>query len=158
MLSRRDLIATVQALAVVPKGATARVGPGEPAATRSVAALALAAYPHPKLGGAFYTGLAARYLTELDAPGRAALDAFAARLDADASGHWATAPVTARTRILATHAADPAYRGFLWRTAELAYRDPAVWKLIGFEGSSLEHGGYLERGFDDIDWLPKTPA
>lgn len=36
------------------------------------------------------------------------------------------------------------------------YTHPAVWRLIGFEGSSVEHGGYLERGFDDIDWLPEA--
>jgi hypothetical protein len=34
------------------------------------------------------------------------------------------------------------------------YGDPAVSTLLGFEGSSVEHGGYLKRGFDDISWLP----
>jgi hypothetical protein len=34
------------------------------------------------------------------------------------------------------------------------YEDPAVSTLLGFEGSSVEHGGYLKRGFDDISWLP----
>jgi len=33
------------------------------------------------------------------------------------------------------------------------YNQPAVWELLGYEGSSVEHGGYLERGFDDIAWL-----
>lgn len=27
-------------------------------------------------------------------------------------------------------------------------------KLIGYQGSSVEHGGYIHRGFNDIDWLP----
>lgn len=34
------------------------------------------------------------------------------------------------------------------------YNQPEVWTLLGYEGSSAEHGGYLKRGFDDIDWLP----
>ena len=34
------------------------------------------------------------------------------------------------------------------------YGDEAVSALLGYEGSSVEHGGYLERGFDDISWLP----
>lgn len=34
------------------------------------------------------------------------------------------------------------------------YNHPAVWARMGYEGSSMEQGGYLERGFDDIDWLP----
>lgn len=33
------------------------------------------------------------------------------------------------------------------------YNQEAVWELLGYEGSSFEKGGYLERGFDDINWL-----
>jgi len=40
-------------------------------------------------------------------------------------------------------------------TAEIVMRDPALWKTLGYQGSSIEHGGYLYRGFDDIDWLPQ---
>lgn len=36
------------------------------------------------------------------------------------------------------------------------YGNPEIWKMFGYEGSSVEHGGYLERGFDDINWLPKS--
>ena len=31
-----------------------------------------------------------------------------------------------------------------------------VWPKFGYEGSSAEHGGYIKRGFADIDWLPKA--
>ena len=34
------------------------------------------------------------------------------------------------------------------------YPDPEVWSYFGYEGSSVEHGGYINRGFNDIDWLP----
>lgn len=34
------------------------------------------------------------------------------------------------------------------------YSDPEVWQLIGYEGPSFERGGYVDRGFDDLDWLP----
>jgi nucleotide-binding universal stress UspA family protein len=34
------------------------------------------------------------------------------------------------------------------------YDNEAVWPLFGYEGSSWEKGGYANRGFDDIDWLP----
>lgn len=34
------------------------------------------------------------------------------------------------------------------------YNDQEVWSILGYEGSSYEHGGYLHRGFDDLDWLP----
>lgn len=34
------------------------------------------------------------------------------------------------------------------------YGQPDVWTKLGYEGSSAEHGGYIHRGFNDIDWLP----
>jgi hypothetical protein len=34
------------------------------------------------------------------------------------------------------------------------YDDAEVHQLLGYEGPSFEQGGYLERGFDDLDWLP----
>jgi hypothetical protein len=34
------------------------------------------------------------------------------------------------------------------------YNQPDVWAKLGYEGSSAEHGGYLHRGFNDLDWLP----
>lgn len=35
------------------------------------------------------------------------------------------------------------------------YNQKEVWPKFGYEGSSFEYGGYLNRGFDDIDWLPE---
>ena len=36
------------------------------------------------------------------------------------------------------------------------YNQKEVWPKFGYEGSSAEHGGYIKRGFSDIDWLPKV--
>jgi hypothetical protein len=36
------------------------------------------------------------------------------------------------------------------------YNQKEVWPKFGYEGSSAEHGGYIKRGFGDIDWLPKV--
>jgi hypothetical protein len=33
------------------------------------------------------------------------------------------------------------------------YNNKALWPLFGYEGSSWEKGGYVNRGFNDIDWL-----
>lgn len=33
------------------------------------------------------------------------------------------------------------------------YNNPDVWPVFGYEGPSAHLGGYLKRGFDDIDWL-----
>jgi hypothetical protein len=34
------------------------------------------------------------------------------------------------------------------------YNDPEVWNVLGWQGESFSKGGYLERGFADLDWLP----
>lgn len=34
------------------------------------------------------------------------------------------------------------------------YDDPEVWELLGYEGPSFDKGGYINRGFNDLDWLP----
>jgi hypothetical protein len=36
------------------------------------------------------------------------------------------------------------------------YNQHDLWPKFGYEGSSAEYGGYLARGFNDIDWLPKV--
>jgi hypothetical protein len=34
------------------------------------------------------------------------------------------------------------------------YSDERTWALVGYEGSSFDKGGYIQRGFNDLDWLP----
>lgn len=41
-------------------------------------------------------------------------------------------------------------------TVEL-YDNPLVWKAFGYEGPSSHLGGYVNRGFNDLDWLPDPP-
>jgi hypothetical protein len=32
-----------------------------------------------------------------------------------------------------------------------------AWAHFGYEGSSFEKGGYINRGFQDLNWLPEPP-
>ncbi len=34
------------------------------------------------------------------------------------------------------------------------YVDERTWQLVGYEGPSFDKGGYIHRGFDDLEWLP----
>lgn len=34
------------------------------------------------------------------------------------------------------------------------YDNPDVWAHLGWEGASFDQGGYVDRGFADLDWLP----
>lgn len=47
------------------------------------------------------------------------------------------------------------FRGVLDIAVVQFYDDHEVWDLLGYEGHSFEKGGYLERGFADLDWLPE---
>ena len=37
------------------------------------------------------------------------------------------------------------------------YSQPDIWPYFGYEGPSNDKGGYVDRGFDDIDWLDDAP-
>ncbi len=39
-------------------------------------------------------------------------------------------------------------------TVVFMYSDREVWAVLGYEGESSDKGGYVDRGFDDLDWLP----
>ena len=36
------------------------------------------------------------------------------------------------------------------------YNNKEVWPKFGYEGASADKGGYINRGFNDIDWLPQS--
>ena len=38
------------------------------------------------------------------------------------------------------------------------YSDQRTWQLVGYEGPSFDQGGYIDRGFNDLDWLPDPEA
>jgi hypothetical protein len=53
------------------------------------------------------------------------------------------------------HLEGTEFFGLIRRTAVVAlYDDPEVWTALGYEGPSYDEGGYIHRGFDDLDWLP----
>ncbi len=35
------------------------------------------------------------------------------------------------------------------------YNQPAVWAKLGYQGPSADKGGYINRGFNDQDWMDK---
>ncbi len=46
--------------------------------------------------------------------------------------------------------------GFIRRTTVLnLYNNADVWDVLGYEGASFDKGGYINRGFNDLDWLPE---
>ncbi len=56
---------------------------------------------------------------------------------------------------LASIEGSPLFLAMRFASAASVFRHRDIWALVGYEGSSVEFGGYLQRGFDDIDWLPQ---
>ena len=50
----------------------------------------------------------------------------------------------------------PSAPGFAWTLATL-YASPLAYAHFGYEGEAYSKGGYLTRGFNDLDWLPDVP-
>ena len=116
-------------------------------------------YPSPSIDDDQY----ARTVEGLDAKAKSdralakLLQDGVASLDASAQGKWLDASDEVSLQTLKGMEATPFFqtvRGSLVG-ADGPYNLPAVWKKLGYQGSSWQFGGYLNRGFGDIAWLPK---
>lgn len=82
------------------------------------------------------------------------LPAGLADLDQRAGGDFSALDDDAATAVVRQVADSPFFALVHSTTVVALYDDHEVWELLGYEGSSFEKGGYLHRGFDDLDWLP----
>jgi hypothetical protein len=128
--------------------------------TASTAALLRSLFPHDRLSQVFYTRIAAAYVAELGrTPGALEqLDQGLGKLDASHIAPFLTLPAVIQKSLVEQNIHLSFLAAALMRAPELLYRDPEVWAMIGYQGSSIQYGGYKNRGFDDIDWLPQAGA
>lgn len=77
-----------------------------------------------------------------------------AALDHQANGRWLSLTRIQRKEMLESFVDEPFIGMVRWTTHEQVLRDRQVWEALGYQGSAIEKGGYLTRGFDDINWLP----
>ena len=79
-------------------------------------------------------------------------------LDQAAGGKWLDVP-TARQLELVTERESSAFFQLVRSTAVVAlYNNELAFAHFGYEGPAFAKGGYIGRGFNDIDWLPEPPA
>ena len=83
------------------------------------------------------------------------LDGAYAALDAAGAGRFADADATAQLAAMTSLQDELFFTAIKFQVLGRFYAHPEVWKAINYPGSSVEHGGYVDRGFDDIDWLPE---
>jgi hypothetical protein len=125
-------------------------------ARRVLVRLLRVAYPHERFPDGPYERTAAAIEDAAranDADDRALTQGLAG-LDRAAGGDFLTLDDAAAEVLLRDRADDFFFRRIRSTAVVALYDDPEVWKLLGYEGSSFDQGGYLHRGFDDLDWLP----
>lgn len=130
-------------------------------ATRaSLVRLLRAAYPHPAFPDGPYERTAQTILDQVDESlwHRIALVHGLESLDASARSAHGKDFVDLDDDEALAHLrgiADAQFFAFVRGvTVVTLYNDHEVWDLLGYEGESFSKGGYLHRGFDDLDWLP----
>ncbi len=114
------------------------------------------AFPHAKIPDGPYERTAGIILKEAEASNwfRVALTQGLNSLDGLAGGDFCSLDDADAYKVL-KRIEGTDFFGFIRRTTVLnLYDDPAVWTALGYEGPSYDKGGYIDRGFDDLDWLP----
>ena len=79
-----------------------------------------------------------------------------ARLDGARGIAWIQLSNGARIAVLKSVEGSDFFSTVRMATINNLYTNPLVYRFFGYEGSSVEHGGYIHRGFDDIGWLPNS--
>ena len=108
-------------------------------------------FPHDMLGDRFYWPVVASIDTAMSA--EATAEAVRTELEALGDG-FSGLDAVAREAALARIEGTPFFTLAYNETINGLYTNKELWQLFGYEGSSVEHGGYINRGFDKIDWLP----
>lgn len=129
---------------------------GTDEATEALIALIKAAFPHETVPDAAYrrTAETVRAAAEDTTWMRVKLAQGLDSLQGLAEGRFTE--LTAQEALpLLLRVQHTTFFGFVRQTAVVTlYEDEEVWEALGYEGPSVDKGGYIDRGFDDLDWLP----
>jgi hypothetical protein len=112
-------------------------------------------YPHDQVADQFYAVAVKGYDSEdmkaMVAEGVAALDtaAKAAGFDSYVAAGWEED----RVKLLQGIEMTPFFQTVRSGLVTGLYNQKEVWPIFGYQGESFSQGGYVERGFNDIDWL-----
>ncbi len=136
--------------------------PGDSSASdrerESLERLTRALYPHDDVTDAVYAEVieSIRRQATDDTALAAALQDGVGALDRASGGDWRSAAAADQIEALAQIEDEPFFTMIQVAIRDQLYEHPEIWRAVGYPGSSVEHGGYINRGFDDIDWLPEA--
>ena len=168
-LSRRAfMVATGAAAITISSGAI--INPTEswglevmnlkPETMRTLIQMARDIYPHDRLATRFYAAALKGHdeTAGKDAAHKALMEDGVARLDKAAkakhgAGYADLGWEADRVALLREIASKPFFQTIRGGLVTGLYNNPEAWPLFGYEGESASKGGYITRGFGDIDWL-----
>lgn len=129
---------------------------GTPEANRTLVAMIKAAFPHDGVPDAAYERTARTVVQEAENTTwmRVKLASGLDSLEGLADGRFTELSREEALPVLRRIQHTPFF-GFVRQTTVVTlYEDEEVWEVLGYEGPSFDKGGYIDRGFDDLDWLP----
>jgi len=108
-------------------------------------------YPHDKISDEFYVTAIKGYDSKEQAD---IIEAGIADLDNKAGGDYLSLGwEQQRVAVLRQIEDTPFFQTIRGGLVTGLYNQKAVWPIFGYEGESYSKGGYINRGFNDINWL-----
>ena len=162
---QRSALGVAAAVAVTPAGYLLNASEAwaldvkglKPETMKTLILIARDIYPHDKVPDRFYAVAMKSYDdgAAKDPAQKASVEAFVGALDAAAGpgGYLGVGWEASRVALLKARESDPMFQAIRGGLVVSLYNNPDVWPIFGYEGESYSKGGYLERGFNDIDWL-----
>jgi hypothetical protein len=114
-------------------------------------------FPHDKLGDEYYWVVVESIDTDMAASPELAtrIHDGLAQLNTATGGDFAGANADRQVEAMKKLESTPFFSGMLNKTQSYFYGNKAVWPRFGYEGSSWEKGGYINRGFNDVTWTDR---
>jgi hypothetical protein len=116
-------------------------------------------YPHDGLGDQYYAAVVAALDADASGNGETAglLKDGVAGLDRAHGIPFAELSEGNQLQTLVAIQDSAFFQTIRGKAVVALYNNPLVWQAFGYEGASFDQGGYIERGFDDLGWLPAPP-
>ena len=124
---------------------------------QTLLAVARQCYPHDTLNDQYYAGVVGAL--DGDAKGNADLAKSlidgVKELDQAMGVKFVDLSPGHQLELLEARADSAFFQAVRGKAVVALYNNPLVWRHFGYEGPSAEFGGYIDRGFDDLTWLPR---
>lgn len=111
-------------------------------------------FPHDKLGDEYYWVVVESIDKDMAGSPELAtrIRDGLAQLNQAAGGDFTAVDADKQVATMKKLEGTPFFSDMLNKTQSYFYNNQAAWPKFGYGGSSWENGGYINRGFDDVNW------